>query len=145
MIIRPVAEYIPSSPTLTIYDICILLDLPEKVAKLSLLIYQEFKRRSGVVDRSTLALVVAAIYLVCMRLSSYNIEEILDKAVVLRLNNKTACMILAYYCKVLLIQNVLDYVISNHAIYSFQVGEQNKSWQYNLLHDKFTQIKGLAK
>jgi transcription initiation factor TFIIIB Brf1 subunit/transcription initiation factor TFIIB len=118
---------------------CTLLDLPEKVAKLSLLIYQEFKRRSGeiIVDRSTLALVVAAIYLVCMRLSMpYKIEEILDKAVVRRLNNKTACMILAYdYCKVLLIQNVLDYVISNHAIYSFQVGEQSKSWQYNLLHD----------
>src|SRR5690348_3280679 len=116
MIIRPVAGYISSSPTLTIYHICTLLDLPEKVAKLSLLIYQEFKRRSGeiIVDRSTLALVVAAIYLVCMRLSMpYKIEEILDKAVVRRLNNKTACMILAYdYCKVLLIQNALDYVIS---------------------------------
>jgi hypothetical protein len=136
-IIRPVAEYIPSSPTLTIYNICTLLALPEIVAMLSLLIYQEFKRRSGVVDRSAIALVVAAIYLVCMRLSlPYNIEEILEKAVVQRLNNKTACMILANnYCKVLLIQNVLDYVISNHAIYSFQVGEENKSWQYNLLHD----------
>jgi Transcription factor TFIIB repeat len=134
-IIRPVVEYIPSSPILTIYDICTLLDIPEKVAKLSLLIYQEFKSRSGVEDRSTIALVVATIYLVCRRLSlPYNIEEILQKAVGQRLNNKTACMVYNY-CKVLLIQNVLDHVISNHAIYSFQVGEQNKSWQYKLLHD----------